>query len=233
MPVVTPAARAFLAWQLAAHWGNRQLARPRPRAEVVSAALLARLGFDAVGSDIGPVGPAPEAPSPDLARRRSAVGRAAHLSRYAALLLALHFAEAAEGLASDLAAARPFRDEMARWAAEWREALAADARYEQVLSGPGLAANLALLAAWQAVADGLASSSQAPFAVRAPARTGPPVEVTLKPLGDRRWRVRPWPLQGERLQLQCEVRRAEVDDGGAGGSVERVTFTLMRSAARG
>jgi len=199
-------------WQLADHWGNRGFARPRPRAEVVSAALMAGWGGDEGEST--------------WAAWRGAVDHAAHVSRYAALLLALRGAARAEGASADLPDAVALREEMGQRVRTWREALAGDARYELVLGGPGLAANIALLVAWQAVADGLVGAGSTPFAVRAPARTGPPVEVTLEPLGDRRWRVSPWPLEGERLKLHCEAP-------GAGGVVERVTFTILRPSARG
>jgi hypothetical protein len=212
MRTVTPAARAFLAWQLADHWGNRRFARPRPRAEVVSAALLA--GW---GGDEG---------EPHCACWRSAVDRAARVSRYAALLLALSGAARTAGAPADPGDTGAFREEMGQRAATWRDTLAGDARYELVLEGPGLETNLALLAAWQGVVDGIVDAGSECFATRAPARVGPPVEVTVAPLGDRRWRLRPWPLEGERLQLHCEVPAA-------GWVVERATFTLLRPSARG
>ena len=222
-----------MAWQLAAHWGNRRFARPAPRAEVVSAALLAGWGWveEEPESDPGRLASAP--PRPGLAHWRSTVGRAADFSCYAALLLATRFAERAEDACGDSAATGSFREEMARRAADWREALAADARYEGTLSGPGFAVNLALLAAWEDVVEALVASGPTPFAVRVPARDGSPVEVALAPIGDGRWRVRPWPLQGERLQLHCEGRRGGGEVGSAVAPAERVTFNLLRPAARG
>jgi hypothetical protein len=208
-----------MAWQLASHWGNRRIARPAPRAEVVSAALLA--GW---GADEG---------EPAWVHWRSAVDRAARISLYAAMLLAARFAERAEGAADDLAAVGSFREDMARQVAACQETLAADARYQRVLGGAGFAVNVALLTAWEEVVEGLAGADAAPFVVRAPDRTGSPVEVTLAPLGDRRWRVHPWPLQGERLQLHCEGRRGGAGGGAAGGPLEGVTFALLRPSARG
>jgi hypothetical protein len=149
------------------------------------------------------------------------------------MLLAARFAERAGGATDDLAAVGSFREDMARRVADWQETLAADARYQRVLAGAGLALNVALLAAWEEVVEGLVGAGAAPFAVRVPDRSGSPVEVTLAPLGDRRWRLYPWPLQGERLQLHCEGGRGGVGGGSARGPLEGLTFALLRPAARG
>ena len=106
--LIPQTSHAWLAWQVAEHWGNRDFARPAPRAETLAAVLLHDCGW--TDSDAEPVlddqgrpqtfnrVPAAE----HLAIWRSSVIRCAQTSRYAGLLVAAHFAGMAERKLSDL-----------------------------------------------------------------------------------------------------------------------------------
>jgi len=61
-------------------------------------------------------------------------------------------------------------------------------------------------------------------------------------VNDTTWRVQPWPLEGERLTLQCEGRRIQstkfsshedFQETMARAPTVRLVFTLLRSSAVG
>jgi hypothetical protein len=253
--VIAQAAHANLAWQLAEHWGNRRFARPAPRAEVLAAVLLHDAGWAGVDPDPGVDAEGrprscEQAPVAELlAIWRDSVSRAAQSCRYGGLLVAAHFAALAEVKTRDLLeggdtqgarSAQAFRAEMLRRLAGWREALTRDARYQPFLQGAGLAVNAALVAAWDRISVHLCGGRSSPLAVEAPAASGELRTVELAAVGERRWRVQPWPLQGERLQLHCDGRKLtrarftsaeELRGALARAPMERVTFTLERAGA--
>jgi len=205
-----------MAWQLAAHWGNRASPGPlRGGGRVGRPPDGVGLGRGGAGRRPGSAGgrSAQYGPRPLALDRRPA----AHLSRYGRPAAGRPLRGAGRGAADDPAVVAP-SGRHARRFAEWQETLAGDARYQRVLAGAGLAVNVALLAPgrrWSGPGGAGAARSRP-----APDRTGSPVEVTLAPLGDLRWRVHPWPLQGERLQLHCE-------------GVGTVSWGFDRGAARG
>lgn len=200
---VPSAARAFLAWQLAGHWGNRRFLRPAPRAEVLAAVLLSA--------------PPGAGPAGDARTALAAVEAAGRFGRYCGVLLALHLARGAAG---------ELRGELEGRASGWRAELAAHPRYRPFLEVPGLAASLSLLDAWERVAGALVGGSGSPLVVEAPGADGNPLMVGLEPLGESRFRLRPWPLTGPRVSLYC--------DGGdrPGGGAAHLAFTLMRPSAK-
>ena len=155
---IRQSSHAWLAWQIACHWGNRRFSRPAPRAEVLAAILLHDVGWsqDELTPDIDSNGRPQTFDTMPVARHlriwRSCVSQAAGFNRYAGMLVAGHFADLAERKTavhlekSDTAAARSgsgvSRAEMERLQAGWSEELAVDARYEQVLTGPGKETNM-------------------------------------------------------------------------------------------
>ncbi|MEJ2628826.1 MAG: hypothetical protein P8078_09740, partial [bacterium] len=66
--------------------------------------------------------------------------------------------------------------------------------------------------------------------------------ITFEVVDDTTFRVHPWPLEGERLRLQCEGRRLqttsfaseeELRETVARAPTVRLVFTLLRSSAVG
>ena len=105
---IPQASHAWLAWQLAEHWGNRRFNRPLPRAEVLAAVMLHDSGwndFD-VAPGIDDDGRPKTFDRMDVETHleiwRKSVGRAALVSRYAGLLVANHFCRMAEVKTADL-----------------------------------------------------------------------------------------------------------------------------------
>lgn len=247
---------AWLAWQLADHWGNRRFARPRPRAEVLAAILLHDSGW--TDYDAAPVIDGDGRlrtfdrmePVTHLEIWRRSVLHTAMHSRYAALLVAEHFAGFAAAKSADLLAAgntsaarhaEAFRAEMERMQASWRETLADDARYERGLDEAGREASRTLLAACDAVSVRLCAGFDVPFEVSAMSAAFTPCGIHVEPVERRTWCARPWPLEGDRVRLQVEARRLPaarfesneaVREAVAWAPVERLTFTLVRPSAQ-
>jgi hypothetical protein len=255
-PLLIPqASHAWLAWQLAEHWGNRRFVRPAPRAEVLAAVLLHDSGWIEFDDDPGIDGdgrPAtfdrmPAAEHLEIWRR--SVGRVASSSRYAALLVAAHFTGLAERKAADLLerddttgarSAHAFRAEMERLQASWRESLRVDARYQPYLEGTAWDANSLVVEACDRVSVYLCAGLPSPFRVVAQSPSAEVETIGFEAVDESVWRVHPWPLEGERLRLQCEGRRLATSRFGsrdelretlARAPVERVSFTLQRPSA--
>lgn len=255
--LIPQTSHAWLAWQLAEHWGNRRFSSPSPRAEVLAAVLLHDSGWTEFDADPGIDGtgrprtfdhmPALE----HLTIWRSSVRQAAAHARYAGLMVSSHFDRLAARKTRDLLAsgdtataraAESFRAEMQREQAAWREELAVDARYRPFLDGRGWAVNQGLLAACDLVAVHLCAVLPAPFEASAIDATGQTEILTFEPAGDRTLVVRPWPLKGDRVRLQAEGRRVPTTRFASGvelrevlqrAPVERLTFTLVRPSAQG
>ncbi len=254
---IPQASHAWLAWQLAEHWGNRRFCRPLPRAEVLAAVMLHDSGW--AGFDVAPGIDAEGRPrtfdrmpvEAHLDIWRAGVDLAALHSRYAALLVARHFAEMAEVKTADLlnrgdtASARlteSFRAEVDRRQVSWEEALASDARYQGCLDGPRRQSNAAILTLTDRVSVYLCAALASEFEAAAPIASGGFDEVKLTAIDRTHWRVDPWPMEGDRLRLQCEGRLLagtrfdsadEFHEILMRAPVERMNFTLMRSSALG
>jgi len=254
---IPQASHAWLAWQLAEHWGNRRFTRPLPRAEVLVAVMTHDSGwseFDA-SPGIDPEGRPRTFDRMDVASHleiwRESVDRTALNSRYAALLVAKHFSEMAEVKTSDLLnrgdttsarLAESFRAEMERREASWIEGLRADARYQDCLEGPRRQSNADILTLADRVSVYLCASLAGEFEIAAPIVEGAFATVNLTALDRTHWRVDPWPMEGDRIRLQCEGRllpRTRFDSAEEFHSVlhrapvERLSFTLLRSSAIG
>jgi hypothetical protein len=255
-PLAIPqTSHAWLSWQLAAHWGNRQVARPAPRPEVLAAVFLHDGGWTEFDTDPGidgdgrPVTFDRMPGTQHLDIWRSSVRRAASYSRYAALLVADHFAAMAQRKTSDLLkredtagarAVQAFQAEMERLQASWREGLTVDARYQAYLEGPAWQANVRLLEASDALSVYLCGELGASFSTVVSGPSGEPIEIHFESVGEGEWRARPWPLEGEGLRLHCEGRRlgkarfASADalrEALARAPVERLTFSVHRPSA--
>lgn len=253
--VVPQSSHAWLAWQVAEHWGNRRFARPAPRPEVLAAILLHDAGW--TGFDARPTLDETGRPrtfdrmevTTHLEIWRDCVLRAGQHSRYAGLLVAGHFAGLAERKTSDLldagdtVAARNvqvFRAEMERIQAGWTEELARDARYEPYLEGPGLEANAQLLETCDRISVHLCAALTDAFRADGRSPEGDTMPVDFEEIEPGAWRVAPWPLQGERLRVHCEGRRLqraafesdeELREALARAPVVRLSFALQRPSA--
>ncbi len=221
---IPQASHAFMAWQVALHWGNRLVARPAPRAETLAAVLLHDSGwgeFDAAPEPDGAGRPRTfdrMRPERHLEIWRRCIALARAHATYAGLLVAMHFARMAawkisdlEGIgdAEGLAEARRFADHARGVVRACTEALAADPRYAHALDGPGLERNAGVLGACDRLAVYLCAGMTGPFALTGHARNGDPVEIAIRPVDARTIRLRPWPLEGRGLTVHCEARRIE------------------------
>ncbi|MFV2073220.1 MAG: DUF3891 family protein [Thermoanaerobaculales bacterium] len=255
--LIPQVSHAWLAWQVAQHWGNRSFARPAPLAETLASVLLHDCGWSEFDA----------APSLDSAGKprsfdrllveehleiwRTSVMRCAQYSRYSALLVAAHFAAMAERKTADLLEredtagarlAQSFGAEMERLEESWKERLGVDARYEPYLDGAGREANALLLDACDRISVFLCASLPSPFEVRALNSDGEVEVVRFEAVDESTWRLSPWPLEGDRLRIQCEGRRLastsfssreEFHKTLARAPVNRLVFTLLRSSAVG
>jgi hypothetical protein len=254
-PLLIPqVSHAWLAWQIAEHWGNRRFARPAPRAEVLAAVLLHDSGwteFDAAPTidDEGRPHVFNRMPVVEhLNIWRSSVARAAQHSRYAGMLVAAHYASLAElktrhllekGDTPGARAAESCRAELVRRHQGWRENLRGDARYEHCRGGPGWQSNSGLFALCDRVSVTLCASLPVPFEVEAPTTGGQTTTLTVTAAAAHTYRVRPWPFAGDKVRLQCEGRRVsrltfgsvhEYREALRTSPTERLTFTLARTS---
>jgi hypothetical protein len=255
--LIPQASHAWIAWQVAEHWGNRRFARPAPRAEALAAILLHDGGW--TESDDAPLLDGDGRPrtfdrmpaDEHLSIWRRSVARASQYSRYSGLLVAAHFRAMAERKLAALLEqddtpgarlAQSFSAEMERLEASWREDLATDARYQPFLEGPGREVNARLLDACDRISVYFCASLPSPFEVRVQNADGDTESITLNTVDATTWRVHPWPLQGERLVLHCEGRRlatfsfsseSEFQSAVKHARAVRLSFTLLRSSAIG
>ncbi len=248
---------AWLAWQVAEHWGNRNFARPAPRAETLAAVLLHDSGW--TESDAAPLLDDRGRPrtfdrmpvSEHLAIWRSSVVRSGQYSRYSGLIVAAHFAGMAQRKLGDLLKrndtggarlTQSFCAEMERLEESWSEELAIDGRYEPYLAGPAREINSRLLDTCDRISVFLSASLPSPFEVKAQNSSGETEVITFETVDATTWRVHPWPLQGDRQKIHCEGRRlatldfASVEEFQAAvqhAPTVRLVFTLLRSSAVG
>lgn len=248
---------AWLAWQVAEHWGNRSFARPAPVAETLAAILLHDSGWTEFDDQptIDENGRPHSFDKMPLNRHleiwRSSVRRTAQFSRYGGLLVAAHFASMAERKLNDALArddtigarlAKTFGAEMERLEDTWCEKLGVDSRYQAYLTGSGRLVNAKLLDACDRISVYLCANLGSPFTVEVQSSTGETEEITFSTVAPTTWRVHPWPLQGERLRIHCEGRRlaqsifaseSEFQETLRRAPTERLVFTLLRSSAVG
>jgi hypothetical protein len=253
---IQQSSHAWLAWQIASHWGNRRFARPAPRAEVLAAVLLHDVGWsqDELAPEVDATGRPETFDTMPVDRHlkiwRNCVNQAAGFSRYAAVLVASHFADLAERKTtahleqSDTTAARSvqaFRAEMERLQAGWAEELSVDARYQQALTGCGRETNTRVLAACDMISVVLCAELPSPFNIQVVGDGDSLEEVLVTKVSDRVFRMNPWPLEGDRLKIHLEAHHLRTTSFRSTDAyrkalstapVERFAFTLMRPSAK-
>jgi hypothetical protein len=238
-------AHAFLAFQVAEHWGNRLTPRPSPRAEVLAAVLLHDAGWDGreepprLAADGRPVAfdtlPGEERETVWA----SGVERAGLRGRYVAYLVSHHV--------SALAAFNPeneHADFLARQDAlrtRLRGELALDPRYAPALSAGRDEVNRAVVRLADGVAVYLASGREGTERFPGLPRRGGSAPLVLSEVSERTYRLRPWPLVGDRLAVSVEGRllpvrsfpdAASLATAWQAATTVRLTWTLLATGAR-
>ncbi|MFH1176905.1 MAG: DUF3891 family protein [Acidobacteriota bacterium] len=210
LAAISQSAHALLAFQLADHWGNRETPRPAPRAEVLAAVLLHDAGWDdaedppRLAPDGRPLAfdtfPGEEREALWTASIRTARAR----SRYAAYLVSHHVSL----LASDYAR-QPHPGVLAREQAR-RERLRAELErepaYSQLLETGADAVNRAVLRLCDGLAVHLARGADGRSELPGLHRRDGEVPIELRAVGERVYRLDPWPLIGRRLTVSAEAR---------------------------
>jgi hypothetical protein len=237
-------AHALVAFQIAEHWGNRLTPRPSPRPEVLVAVLLHDAGWDdredppRRAAD-GRLLAFDTIPGDEReAVWASAVERARVRGRYVAYLVSHHV--------SSLAALSPegTHDEFLAHQESLRERLrgelVADPRYAAALSESADTVNRAVVRLADAIAVHLACGVHGNVHLRDLPRRGGSAPLTLTQVAQRTYRVRPWPLVGQRLVVSAEGRVLESASFSDDVSLQaawrrsptvRITWTLLSSGA--
>ncbi|HUK13348.1 MAG TPA: DUF3891 family protein [Thermoanaerobaculaceae bacterium] len=210
MVAIPQSAHAFLAYQVADHWGNRTTPRPSPRAEVLAGVMLHDIGWDGREDPprLGPSGlPIAFDTLPEAEREAlwtAAVERAALRGRYVAYLVSHHVSMLATLHARQGHPEFLSREEARR--ARLRAELAADTRYAAAFRGRNDEVNRAVVRLADEIGVQLSRGGGGRLALHAlPQREGA-VTGWLEAVGARVYRLRPWPLIGRRLDLHAEGR---------------------------
>jgi len=241
---IAQSAHAFLAFQVAEHWGNRLTPRPSPRAEVLAAVLLHDAGWDGreepprLDADGRPLA-FDTFPSEDRgALWTSAVERARLRGRYVAYLVSHHV--------STLAAFNPepihreFLAHQESLRARLREELLTDARYAAALATGPDEVNRAVVRLADAIAVHLALGREGAVRLAGLPRRGGSAHLALAQVAERTYRLRPWPLVGRRLVVSTEGRllpaRRFPDEASLGrawqqAATVRLAWTLLSTGA--
>ncbi len=230
----------MLAFQVAAHWGNRMTLRPGPRAEVLAAVLLHDAGWDGREEppSLGPEGiPIAFDTWPESGREplwTAAVERAALRGRYPEYLVSHHVAMLATRHGHQPHAEFLAAEERRR--AALRAELEGDPRYRQVFCTGGDDINRAVVRTADAIAVHLSRGTDECAALADVPRSDGPATIELRPVGERTYRLRPWPLAGRRLELSTEGRalpaerfadEAALRRAWASAPLLRLTWTLL------
>lgn len=205
---IRQSAHALIAFQLADHWGNRTTPRPAPRAEVLAAVLLHDSGWDGreelprltargvpVAFDSLPQGEHEEVWT-------ACVERAATRSRYAAYLVSHHVSHLAQSYSSAPCQEFLAREEARR--AALAAALAEQPRYADLFRTEGDRRNRAILRLADALAVLLSLGVEGRRVLPGLPRRDGEVDLELRHLKERTYRLRPWPLAGRRLTVHAE-----------------------------
>jgi hypothetical protein len=207
---IAQSAHAFLAFQVAEHWGNRLTPRPSPRAEVLAAVLLHDAGWD--GREEPPrldVEGRPLAfdtfPSGERTELwNSAVERASLRGRYVAYLVSHHVSTLAALSAESIH--HEFLAQQDGLRARLRDELVTDARYAGALATGPDEVNRAVVRLADAIAVHLASGREGTVRFPGLPRRGGSAHLALTQVAERSYRLRPWPLLGRRLVVTTEGR---------------------------
>ena len=206
---ILQSAHAFAAFQIAEHWGNRLTPRPSPRPEVLAAVLLHEAGWDGREVQRLDVQGRPLAfdTLPEDEHEKiwaSSVERAAVLGRYPAYLVSHHVSNLAEMGGTERHRAFLVGQEELR--ERLRSELADDPRYRAALLTETDLVNRAVMRLADALAVHLTRGGENALFPSLPRRGGS-VPLSVKPMAERAFRLRPWPLVGQRLDLTTEGRR--------------------------
>ena len=241
---IPQAAHALLALQLVDHWGNRAVLRPAPRPDLLAAALLHDAGWDGSedppqrGSDGVPLAfdSWPAAEREPLWHR--AVERAALCGRYVAYLVSHHVVMLAQCSDGELHAGFVAQEQERQ--RRLRAELAGDPRYAQLLATGADAANRAILRLADAIAVHLCLGAAGAVELPGLPTSAGPAPLTLRPVGERTFRLRPWPLVGRRLVVHAEARllgqlrfsdQAELELAWQAAPTCRLSWTLLATGA--
>ncbi|MGD1146820.1 MAG: DUF3891 family protein [Thermoanaerobaculaceae bacterium] len=236
---ILQSAHAFLAFQIAEHWGNRLTPRPAPRPEVLAAVLLHDAGWDGR-----------EAPRLDAERRplafdtipegeheaiwASSVERTAVCGRYARYLVSHHVSSLAA-----MGTGERYRDFLAGQEAlreQLRSDLASDSRYRAALGAGTDEVNRAVVRFADALAVYLSRGTEDDALFPGLPRRGGSAPLSVRKVAERTYRLRPWPLVGRRLDLTTEgvqLPSSEFPDDASlraaweQAPIVRITWTLL------
>lgn len=241
---VLQSAHAFVAFQIAEHWGNRLTPRPAPRPEVLAAVLLHDAGWD--GRELPRLDPTGRPVAFDTvpsgeheAIWASAVERAASVGGYARYLVSYHVSSLAamDGAGKHdefLSVQQGLRERL-------RAELDADPRYHAAFAGGADEVNRAVVRLSDALAVHLARGAEANAVFPGVPRRGGSAPLAVRKAGERTYRLRPWPLVGRRLVLTTEGRLVPAgtfpDDAAARAAWEhaptvRLSWTLLAPGAQ-
>lgn len=220
--VISQNSHAWMAWQIARHWGNRGFPRASIRGETEAAVLLHDSGWTEYDRF-------PELDEDGRIRTfdrmrarahlqlwRESVARAEDLSRYAANLVAAHFVRLSRRKSSDLIAAgdvvearkvKAFEAEMEGLRAGWRESMIVDSRYAEALEGPGFEINSMILSSCDRLAVFFCASMSGGFDIEALDAGGVKRKIRLRRRGPRSFSLSPWPFEGSRFKVHCDMKR--------------------------
>ena len=204
---ILQSAHAYLAFQIAEHWGNRLTPRPAPRPEVLAAVLLHDAGWDGreaprLGSDHRPLAFDTIPEGEHEAIWAASVERAAVCGRYARYLVSHHV--------SSLAAMnhderhRAFLNDQEAVRERLRSDLASDPRYRAALGAGADEVNRAVVRFADALAVHLARGGEGETLFPDLPRRGGSAPLAVRKVAERTYRLRPWPLVGSRLDLTTE-----------------------------
>jgi hypothetical protein len=238
---IPPPARALLAFQIAAHWGNRTTPRPCARAEVLAAVLAGAVGLAGTEPQCvqarRPLTPDSVTGAEHEAIWTAAVARAASQSRYVAYLVSHHVSDCA---AVSQATHEEFLRGEEQRRTHLREELVRDPRYAFALAPDTDFVNRGVVRLADALAALLARGvSSAAALPDLPQRRGP-VQLTIVPVGAYVLRLQPWPLAGRRLIVHAEGRllpgdravdQAALSVAEEAGTTVRLSWTLLSAAA--
>lgn len=205
---IRQSAHALLAFSLADHWGNRTTPRPAPRAEVLAAALLHDSGWDGREEQprLAPSGAPVAFDSLPAGEHEEVwtrcVERAATRGRYAAYLVSHHVSHLAASYSSSPSGEFLAQEEARR--AALLATLATQPRYADLFRTDGDRRNRAILRLTDALAVLLSVGAQGRVSLPGlPQREGE-VALQVTCVGERTYRLRPWPLAGRRLTVHAE-----------------------------
>ncbi len=237
---ILQSAHAAVAFQIADHWGNRAVPRPSPRADVLVAALLHDAGWDGREEPprLAPDG-SPEAfDTLDGGEREpvwtASVERASVRGRYAAYLVSHHVTHLADTYSRGAHPGFLAREEARREAL--RASLAGDPRYAGLFRTGADAVNRAIIRLTDAVAVLLATGCAARVELPGLPLADGEAALEMRPVGERAYRLRPWPLTGRRLKVHADARmlparrfpdEAALRTAWAGAATVRLTWSLL------